>query len=85
MNLKKAIAVLTAFLTFTGAVSAGAEGVAVIVNGDMMQKDALTTEDGVYVSLEELAEKIGADLTWDEEAQSARLEISSDKAVVEMI
>ena len=83
--MKKAIAVLTAFLTFTGAVSAGAEGVAVIVNGDMMQKDALTTEDGVYVSLEELAEKIGADLTWDEEAQSARLEISSDKAVVEMI
>ncbi len=85
MKFNRIIAAATAFFTLTGAINAYAAGVEVIVNGDSMQNETITTENGVYISLEELAQKIGADLTWDEATQSARLEISSDKKVVEMI
>ena len=83
MKIKKLIATFTAFAVMTGALPAFAEGVAVFVNGEALSSEALETENGVYVSLEEVAEKIGAQIEWS--GNGANIDTNADKAVVEMI
>lgn len=85
MRFKRIAASLTAALMLSGTLSAYAEGLAVYVNGNKMQSDAVEVNGEVYISLEELAEKLGASAVSDEKAQSVSLDFTTDTAVVKMI
>lgn len=85
MRFKRIAASLTAVLMLSGTLSAYAEGPVVYVNGDKMQSDAVEVNGEVYISLEELAEKLGASAVSDEKAQSVSLDFTADATVVKMI
>ncbi len=85
MKIKKLLALTAALAVTASSLTASAEEISVFVNGEKLENEAIVTENGVYVSLDEVASKIGASVEWAEDAQSAKIDINADTAIVEMI
>ena len=84
--MKKKLIVLTALIaiTFCSGVLAGSN-VKVYVNGMRVNEDVILSNNRTYIPLRAVSEALGADVSWDDNTQSAFVSFTEDNAVSKIV